>query len=183
MVGGLGPQTVAGCAGQPRGNAPAAQEATHCQRPVPEPGSTSPRRCTLSLCVDRQQSHSVPEKKAYVSCPPAPSTWMDIRTAHSPAIPASSPQTAAAFTSAGTRRPRQCDPEPPPGPGTAGAWLPPFHPPNTSAPEQMLRPRPPQLLCGSPVVLEAGLHSSPSGKSAVGPALFEIVTLCLMLQV
>lgn len=64
--------TVAEWAGQPGGNAHAVQEATHCQRPpVPEPGSRSPRRCTLSLCVGRQQSPSVPEKEACVSHSPS----------------------------------------------------------------------------------------------------------------
>lgn len=62
---------MAECAGQPGGSARAVQEATHCQRPVPEPGSRSPRRCTLSLCVGRQQSHSVPEKEACVSHSPS----------------------------------------------------------------------------------------------------------------
>lgn len=59
------------CAGRPGGHARAVQEATHCQRPVPEPGSRSPRSCTRSLCVGRQQSHSVTEKEACVSRSPS----------------------------------------------------------------------------------------------------------------
>lgn len=43
----------------------------HCRRPAPQPGSGSPRRYTLSFCVNRQQSRSVLEKEACVSRPPS----------------------------------------------------------------------------------------------------------------
>lgn len=101
-----------------------------CCQPVPELRSSSPRRYTLSLCVDRQQSHSVLEKEACVSCLPQ-STGMDIQMAHSLASPASSLTLPAAATSNGFRQPRQHDLEPHPSLGTAWAFYFSLPPPPT----------------------------------------------------
>lgn len=87
------------------GNASAVQEATHCQRPVPAPGSRSPRRCTLSVCVDRQQSHSVQEKEACVSRPPPSQPRDGHPNGPFTGIPASGPHTSCSFPSTGPRRP------------------------------------------------------------------------------
>lgn len=160
------------------GDASAVQQATHCQRPVPEPGSRSPRRCTLSVCVDRQQSHSVQEKEACVSRPPT-SQHRDGHpngpfTGH-PSLQSSNQLQFPPLQDPGILTVR---PEVPPGlasvlPPTkhsclgAGCW------------------DPPHCSCSvsHPITPEAGLHSSSLGKwmkqmeAAVDPALFEIVTL------
>lgn len=137
----MGPMDSSRVCGRPGANARAVREPTHCHWPVPEPAFWSPRRCTLSLCVDRQQSHSVLEKEASVSCPPSSKR----RDGHPHGSFVGHPNLQATGPGRPTARPRA------PAPGLGPAWLPPPHPhTHTPASEPGAVAPPPAAALGLP---------------------------------
>lgn len=119
---GRGLQTVAGCMGRLGGSVHAGGHP--CCPPAPELGSSSPRRYTLSLCVDRQQSHSVLEKEACVSCPPSSEHRDGHPNGPFTSQPASSPHIACSLHLSWIQASQAAQPRAPSQPGhSLSLWL------------------------------------------------------------